>query len=58
MLNDFGKGILFEKGYHSKYQSLKKGQLIKNSIWDTLIFNKFKAKFGGRVRIIFMKSGD
>ncbi|RHZ43817.1 hypothetical protein Glove_853g5 [Diversispora epigaea] len=58
MLNTFGKGILFKQGYNSKHQSLRmKGQLIKNSLWDRLTFNKVKDKLGGRVRIIFIKSG-
>ncbi|CAG8791105.1 9366_t:CDS:2, partial [Acaulospora morrowiae] len=40
----YGKQLLFGRGYCSKLQSLKKGQLIKNSLWDMLVFNRVKAK--------------
>ncbi|CAI2172331.1 18908_t:CDS:10 [Funneliformis geosporum] len=35
----------------------RKGKLVTNSIWDMLIFNKIKAKFGGKLRVIVTGSG-
>ncbi|CAG8579868.1 16380_t:CDS:10 [Cetraspora pellucida] len=47
----------FKKGFNSKYKYLKKGNLVTNSIWDILVFNQVKAKFGGQVRVIVTGSG-
>ena len=45
---------LFEKGYGSKKDFLKKGYK-SHLLWDNILFNKIKAKLGGNVR--FMLSG-
>lgn len=39
------KKSLFDRAYQSKLRALKAGQ-VPSSIWDTLIFNKIKAKLG------------
>ncbi|CAG8437215.1 9367_t:CDS:10 [Funneliformis caledonium] len=57
MIQTFGNEMFFEKGYASKLNHLRKGKLVTNSIWDMLIFNKIKAKFGGKVRVIVTGSG-
>ncbi|CAG8482898.1 9872_t:CDS:10, partial [Acaulospora colombiana] len=49
--------LLFGRGYRSKCQSLKKGQLVKNSLWDMVVFNRVKSKFGGKVRVIVTGGG-
>ncbi|RIB27447.1 hypothetical protein C2G38_2160520 [Gigaspora rosea] len=46
----------FKRGFNSKLKSLKKGNLVTNSIWDILVFNQVKAKFGGQVRVIVTAS--
>ncbi|CAG8793731.1 20349_t:CDS:2 [Gigaspora margarita] len=46
----------FKRGFNSKLKSLKKGSLVTNSIWDILVFNQVKAKFGGQVRVIVTAS--
>ncbi|CAG8620343.1 13261_t:CDS:10, partial [Cetraspora pellucida] len=47
----------FKRGFNYKYKYLKKGNLVTNSIWDILVFNQVKAKFGGKVRVIVTGSG-
>lgn len=53
-----GSGVLrerlFNAAYNSKKQSIMSGRR-PSSMWDRLVFNKIKAKIGGRVR--FMSSG-
>ncbi|CAG8539301.1 49_t:CDS:10 [Dentiscutata erythropus] len=51
------KPTIFTRGFNSKYKHLKKGNLVTNSIWDILVFNQVKAKFGGQVRVIVTSSG-
>ncbi|KAK1430041.1 hypothetical protein QVD17_12510 [Tagetes erecta] len=48
------KQRLFNAAYNSKKQALLSGRK-PSPIWDRLVFNKIKAKMGGRVR--FMGSG-
>ncbi|XP_004304992.1 PREDICTED: long chain acyl-CoA synthetase 6, peroxisomal [Fragaria vesca subsp. vesca] len=48
------KERLFRAAYNSKKQSIMSGS-TSSPIWDRLVFNKIKAKLGGRVR--FMSSG-
>lgn len=48
------KERLFNVAYSSKLQAICSGK-IPSPIWDRLVFNKIKAKLGGRVR--FMCSG-
>jgi len=36
---------------------LRKGKLVTNSIWDMLVFNKIKERFGGQVRVIVTGAG-
>jgi long-subunit acyl-CoA synthetase (AMP-forming) len=53
----YGNQFLFERGYASKLKHLRKGKLVANSIWDMLVFNNIKAKFGGQVRVIITGAG-
>jgi len=53
----YGNQLLFERGYASKLKHLSKGKLITNSIWDMLVFNNIKEKFGGQVRVIVTGAG-
>ncbi|KAK8572978.1 hypothetical protein V6N13_048549 [Hibiscus sabdariffa] len=48
------KERLFNAAYNSKKQAILNGK-SPSPIWDRLVFNKIKAKLGGRVR--FMASG-
>lgn len=48
------KERLFNAAYNSKKQAIMNGRSA-SPIWDRLVFNKIKAKLGGRVR--FMGSG-
>ncbi|XP_076923915.1 long chain acyl-CoA synthetase 6, peroxisomal-like [Bidens hawaiensis] len=48
------KEKLFNAAYNAKRQALLKGK-SPSPMWDRLVFNKIKAKLGGRVR--FMVSG-
>ncbi|CAO2832722.1 unnamed protein product [Amaranthus hypochondriacus] len=48
------KEKLFNAAYNSKKQAIMNGR-NPSPIWDKLVFNKIKAKLGGRVR--FMSSG-
>ncbi|XP_057541271.1 long chain acyl-CoA synthetase 7, peroxisomal [Amaranthus tricolor] len=48
------KERLFNAAYNSKKQAIMNGR-NPSPIWDKLVFNKIKAKLGGRVR--FMSSG-
>ncbi|KAK9691893.1 hypothetical protein RND81_09G226900 [Saponaria officinalis] len=48
------KEKLFYAAYNSKKQAIMNGR-TPSAIWDKLVFNKIKAKVGGRVR--FMASG-
>ena len=46
---------LFNAAYASKKAALERGDLSGgrlSPLWDSLVFNKVKAKLGGRVRIL------
>jgi len=46
----FIKKTLFDMAYASQLENVRKG--TRNSFWDTLVFDKIKARLGGRVRIM------
>ncbi|CAB4412387.1 unnamed protein product [Rhizophagus irregularis] len=54
---EYGNQFLFERGYAFKLKHLRKGKLVTNSLWDMLVFNKIKEKFGGQVRVIVTGAG-
>lgn len=55
---EYGNQFLFERGYAFKLKHLRKGKLVTNSLWDMLVFNKIKEKFGGQVRVIVTGAGN
>jgi len=46
------KKFLFESGFNSKKSTLEGGGPPTSGLWDSIIFNKMKAKLGGRVRLM------
>jgi len=46
------KKFLVESAIKSKLENLKKDGSNTHALWDALVFNKVKAKFGGSIRIM------
>ena len=44
---------LFRKSFNKKLSQFMKGEEIKKSIWDNVIFKSIREKLGNRVRLIF-----
>ena len=44
---------LFNKSYAKKLKHFVRGEDLKKSFWDNVIFKEIREKFGGRVRLIF-----
>lgn len=46
------KKMLFDWGFSSKLKSVEAGKAPVDGLWDRVVFNKMRAKLGGRVRMI------
>ncbi len=45
------KKFLVQRAVNKKLDNLKKGPIFTHKLYDMLVFNKIKNKFGGRIRI-------
>ncbi len=48
--------LLWDWGYAAKKQQMDAGGAPDNYFWDSLVFQHFKDKLGGRVRLIITGS--
>jgi long-subunit acyl-CoA synthetase (AMP-forming) len=51
------KQFLFRRAYQAKLRWLREGRVVNNSIWDRLVFDSIRARFGGRVHTIACGAG-
>ena len=49
---NFLKRFLFNTGLSSKLAGLKRGEVRNDTLWDSLVFSKFRALLGGRVELV------
>ena len=48
--------ILFRLAVNGKLALIRRGDYSRNTLWDLLLFNKVRARFGGRVRRVISSS--
>ena len=49
-------GCLFRMGLRAKLSQIDRGDFSQNTIWDRLIFNSIRARFGGQVKRVISSS--